>query len=305
MAERIVVALGGHALLKPGQSGAVEEQRANLREALRGVARLARDGHRIALTHGNGPQVGHILTRVRAARGKAYDLPLDVCVAQSQGETGYLILQALEELRIPAVAALTMVSIDPHDPALSKPTKPVGPALSAEEAEELRRRGAAVREDPGRGLRLLVPSPRPKRILGLEPFRSLFEQGVVVVLAGGGGIPVVETPGPPEGVAAVIDKDFVAAELGILLRAGRLLSLTSVERVKLHFREAGETDLERMTPSEAERRLAEGHFHEGTMRPKIEAALRFLGAVPGGCVDISTPERALDAWDGRAGTRIS
>jgi len=306
MRERIVIALGGHALLRPGQLGTIEEQRRNLRDGLRGVAELVRRGHPVAITHGNGPQVGHMLIRAREARGKAYDLPLDVCVAQSQGETGYLIVQALkEQVKTPVVAFVTAVTVDRADPFLLKPTKPVGPALSRSEADDLLRQGLIVAEDPGRGLRRLVPSPRPKRIVGIEPIGTLFENGVVVVAAGGGGIPVVdEGSGALTGIEAVIDKDFVATELAIALRADRLLNLTAVERVKLQFRTPQERDVETLTPEQAARYLAEGQFAEGTMGPKIEGALRFLAANPRGCVDITTPEKTLEAWSGTAGTRI-
>ncbi len=304
--DGVVVALGGHALLDPEGAGTVDDQRKQLREGLRGVAELARRGHRVALTHGNGPQVGHMLIRARAARGQAYDLPLDVCVAQSQGELGYLILQALRELiATPVVAMITMVRVDATDPALKAATKPVGPTMDAAEAAALRRQGVTVDVDPGRGPRRRVPSPLPRAILGLESVRTLYDSGAVVVVGGGGGIPVVEVDGGRlVGIEAVVDKDHVACELALALGADRLLNLTSVERVALHFRTPWETELATLSAAQASAYQAQGHFAPGTMGPKIEAALRFLAANPHGCVDISTPARALDAWEGVAGTRI-
>ncbi|HLF93276.1 MAG TPA: hypothetical protein VJB14_07435 [Planctomycetota bacterium] len=181
MVERLVIALGGHALVRPGQGGTIAEQRANLREALAGVVELIREGHRVLITHGNGPQIGHIMIRAEEARGKAYDLPLDVGVAQSQGETGYLIQRELQRrlasagVDRPVVSLVTQVRVDPGDPRLREPSKPVGPVCDEARAAALRRQGAAVLEDPGRGLRRHVPSPRPVEIVEAGLIAGLFD----------------------------------------------------------------------------------------------------------------------------------
>lgn len=181
MVERLVIALGGHALVRPGQRGTIAEQRANLQEALAGVVELIREGHRVLIVHGNGPQIGHIMIRAEEARGKAYDLPLDVGVAQSQGETGYLIQRELQRrlasagVDRPVVSLVTQVRVDPGDPRLREPSKPVGPVCDEVRAAELRRQGATVLEDPGRGLRRHVPSPRPVEIVEAGLIAGLFD----------------------------------------------------------------------------------------------------------------------------------
>ncbi len=291
-----VVALGGHALVKPGQAGTIQEQRENLAGAIEAILELALRGRPLLLTHGNGPQVGAVLIRSEAARGRAYEIPLDVAVAQTQGETGYLLEQALRRagLARPIATLLTQVRVDP---APCKPGKPVGPVLDTARARELREAGAVVEEDPGRGLRRLVPSPRPLEIPSIPIIARLLDGGVLVIAAGGGGIPI--------GVEAVVDKDFAAAELAAALGAELLLNLTSIDAVRLDFGRRGERPVDRLTSSEARRHHAEGQFAPGTMGPKIEAALRYLEAVPDGTVLITTPERGVDALRGKAGTRVT
>jgi len=310
MPELVVVALGGNALVRAGQRGTLAEQAANLAAGLAVVAELVARGCRALITHGNGPQVGHILLRAEAARGVAYDLPLDACVAQSQGETGYLIAQRLDailrragiDIRVAAVVTRTVV--DPDDPAFRAPTKPIGPFCTADEAEALRQRGVSVIEDAHRGVRRVVPSPAPLRIVEMEAIRTLAGAGAIVIAAGGGGIPVCDTAdGALAGVEAVIDKDATAGLLATELGAARIIDLTSIEYVKAWFGMAQERSLERMSTGEARRYLAEGHFLPGSMQPKIEAAIGFLER-GGREFIVTTPERAVDALDGRAGTHI-
>ncbi len=309
MSERLVIALGGNALIKPGHAGTISEQLATLEASLGGVVELIQEGHRVALTHGNGPQVGNILIRVEEARGKAYDLPLDVCVAQSQGEMGYLIQRSLHNLlRRRGIArsvatVLTQVVVDRQDPHLQAPTKPIGPFYTAAQAEELKRKGYVLTEDAHRGYRRVVPSPVPLRIIEQEVITRLFEDGVIVVAAGGGGIPVAAEDGTLVGIEAVVDKDLASSLLATALRADRLLDLTAVETVKLHFGTPGERPLERMTLAEARHYLAEGHFAPGSMGPKIEAAIAFLER-GGREVIITRPELAAAAFRGQAGTHI-
>ena len=311
MNERILVALGGNALIKTGQWGTVEEQAATLKESLAGVVELIKRGHRLVITHGNGPQVGHILIRMEEARGKAYELPLDVCVAQSQGETGYLIQQSLQQMLHrngidrPVVAMISRVVVDKDDPRMSAPSKPVGPFYTKDQAMDLKARGFHVVEDAHRGYRRVVPSPMPLRILETDVIQRLFDDGVVVIACGGGGIPVsVTADGSLVGVEAVVDKDLTSSVLAGAIGVDTILDLTAVERVKLHFGSPEERDLDTLTVADAKKYLAAGHFAPGSMGPKIEAAINFLEQ-GGGKVIITLPEKALDAWDGRAGTHVS
>lgn len=310
MPETVVVALGGNSLVRPGQLGTIEEQSANLDASLAVVVELARRGSRVLITHGNGPQVGHILIRAEAARGTAYDLPLDICVAQSQGETGYLIEQRLHEMlrrqalagQIAAVVTRTIVSRD--DPAFRAPTKPIGPFFSADEAAALAASGIPVMEDAHRGYRRVVPSPTPVRIAEAEIIRNLIDAGHLIIAAGGGGIPVcVGEDGTLTGVEAVIDKDLSGSLLATELRADRIIDLTAVEYVKTSFGTPDEQIIERMTVAQAKRYKTQGHFAPGSMLPKIEAAIAFLER-GGREFIVTTPERAAAALDGAAGTHI-
>lgn len=311
MPERILVALGGHALVKPGQRGTIEEQAANLRAPLEAVAALIGRGHSVVMTHGNGPQVGHILIRSEQARGAAYELPLDVCVAQSQGEIGYLIQQGLENLvrergitDRPVATILTRTLVDRNDPRMRRPTKPVGPSYAKEEAGALRARGWTLVEEAQRGYRRVVPSPKPIRILETAAIQRLVGSGAVVIAAGGGGVPVARAEdGTLAGVEAVVDKDYASGLLAAAIGVQRMLDLTAVPYVKLDFGSTRERDLIRLSVEEAKRYLAEGHFAPGSMGPKIEAAVQFLKQ-GGREVIIALPDQALQAFEGKAGTHI-
>jgi carbamate kinase len=310
MAEKILVALGGNALIRSGQRGTIEEQRDNLGTALAGLVELIHAGHQIAITHGNGPQIGNILIRTEAAQGQAYELSLDLCGAQSQGEMGYLIQQCLQnllhrrEIDRRVVTVISQVLVDRHDPRLKEATKPIGPFYSPEQAARLREQGYTLVEDAQRGYRRVVPSPRPLRVLEQEVIQQLFEQGVIVIAAGGGGIPVcVSEDGSLVGVEAVIDKDLTSSLLATALRADRWLNLTATEKVKLHFGMAHEKEIDTMSVSQAKHYLAEGHFTPGSMGPKIEAAIGFLER-GGRAVIITLPEQARAALRGQTGTHI-
>jgi carbamate kinase len=310
MAERIVVALGGNALIRPGQRGTIEEQRVTLTNSLAGVVELIRQGYEVILTHGNGPQVGNILLRAEAARDQAYEIPLDVCDAQSQGEMGYLIQQCLQNLlrehgiHRPVATVITQVIVDQTDPRMKKPSKPVGPFCTAKQAEALKAKGFQMAEDSGRGYRRVVPSPMPLKIVEQEIIRKLLDRDVIVIAVGGGGIPVyVSEKGDLVGVEAVIDKDLASSLLAISLKADKLLDLTAVEKVKLHFGTPAEQKLDKLCLEQAKKFLREGHFAPGSMGPKIEAAIQFLES-GGKEVIITLPERALDALQGRTGTHV-
>jgi len=284
----------------------VATQRTSLRRALDFLAEVAAGGAPIAIVHGNGPQVGHALIRSEAGLGRAYEVPLDVCVAQTQGEIGYLIQEALGDLLRTkgigrgVITAITQSVVEVSPDGTGGPMKPVGPFYPSPPPGPF-----PVMEDAGRGYRRTVPSPRPAAIVEATVLRGLFEQGVVVVAAGGGGIPVRRTEdGSLAGVAAVVDKDWAAAILALALGARRILDLTAVDGVKLGFGGAHERDLRRLTPAEARRHLEAGEFHSGSMGPKIEAALHFLEQ-GGSDVIITSPQLAREALNGRAGTRIA
>jgi len=310
MAERILVALGGNALVRAGQRGTIAEQVANLNRALIGIIPLIQRGCQVVITHGNGPQVGHILIRVEAARGQSYDLPLDVCVAQSQGETGYLIQQSLESLlrknRIDrtVVAILCRTVVDKHDPKLANPSKPVGPYYSKEEALALKTQGWFLAEEVPHGFRRVVPSPEPLRIVETKVIQRLFDDDIIVIAVGGGGIPVsAEADGTLQGIEAVVDKDLASSQLAVTIGVERILDLTSVEYAKLHFNSPSEENLQTITVADAKRYLAEGHFAPGSMQPKIEAGVYFLEH-GGREFTITHTEKALDGFEGRTGTHM-
>jgi carbamate kinase len=306
----VVVALGGNAILQPGQQGTFEEQLFNCDVAMRSIADMVADGYQIVLTHGNGPQVGNILIQNERAVPEVSSMPLDVCGAESQGEVGYMLEQRLlshlrrRGRRDAVVTIVTQTVVDPKDAAFDDPTKPVGPFYSAERAKELRlEQGFAMREDAGRGWRRVVPSPDPQEIAPLGAIATLVLSGHVVICSGGGGIPVVRTPaGEFAGVAAVIDKDLCAALLARSLGADMLMILTDVSSVYLDYGGPDQRALDRVKLSEMEAYAQAGHFKAGSMGPKVEAALRFVRS--GGTAVIGSLEDAQSLLHGKAGTRI-
>lgn len=306
-----VVALGGHAFVKPGESGTIREQFANTRAILEGVTELVKLGHQLVLTHGNGPQIGNSLIRNEVARGLVPDIPLGVLVADSEGGMGYMIEQSLLNklrraiIQKPVLTILTQVVIDPADPSLSDPRKPVGPSYSREEADEiLGSHGYPYREDPGRGYRRVVPSPYPLEIVEKDSIRLLLAAGSIVIAAGGGGIPVqVVDDGTLEGVDCVIDKDLASMVLARDIGADVLLMLTAVDRVYLDFGTPHARPLERVTAAEARALLDRGAFAAGSMAPKIRAAVEFVES-GGRAAYVGPAERAVAILDGAIGTRI-
>jgi carbamate kinase len=309
---KILVALGGNAILSHKGKGTAEEQFANVAETCRHLAVLVRNGHRIAITHGNGPQVGDILLAHECAKDMLPPMPLDVCGAESQGMIGYMLQQSMRNefaadgIDLPVVTLLTQTAVDPADPAFAAPSKPIGPFYTAMEAVRIREeRGWAVASDSGRGFRRLVPSPNPVMILEADAIRTLYESGTVVIACGGGGIPVV--PGGSRqyrGVEAVIDKDHSAALLARLIGAEILLVLTDVPGVALNFERPDQKEIAAMNIADAVQYRKEGHFAPGSMEPKIEAAIDFLNA-GGSRVIITRPELTDAAISGLAGTTIT
>ncbi len=309
MARTIVVALGGNAILKQGQSGTAGEQQANTRRAAAGISDLIEQGNTVVVTHGNGPQVGNILIQGEMARQSVPSMPLDICGAKSQGSIGYMLQQALSNelsrrgLCRSVVTVVTQVMVDPGDPAFTKPTKPIGPFYDRREARELSRaRGHVMVEDAGRGWRRVVPSPEPLAIVEAGAIKSLVNEGAVVIAAGGGGIPVVRDHDGLRGVEAVIDKDLAGDLLAREVNADLYVILTDVEAVAVNWGTADQRWLDRITCIEALDLLKEGQFAAGSMEPKMRAAVRY--ASTGKAAVIGCLSRVDDAVHGRAGTWI-
>ena len=297
---RLVVALGGNALLRRGEALTADAQRSHAGEAMAAVAELA-DSHELVVTHGNGPQVG-LLALQASAYADVPAFPLDVLGAESEGMIGYVLEQELQN-RLPdrtAVTVLTQVVVDPADPAFEHPTKPIGPVYSEEQARRLERElGWSVAPD-GEYFRRVVPSPQPLRIVELAAIRLLVESGALVVCAGGGGIPVTDDHGWLRGVEAVIDKDLAAELLARSLGAGFLLMLTDVDAVVRDWGTPEARPIRRTTPAE----LRAQSFASGSMGPKVDAACRFVEAT-GGTAGIGALRNAARIVSGEAGTIVS
>lgn len=303
MGMRVVVALGGNALLRRGEPMSPATQRSNVHLAAASLAELSRAGHQLIVTHGNGPQVG-LLALQAAAQKPDEAFPLDILGAETEGMIGYLIEQELENALPPGARVatlLTQVEVDPTDPAFGSPAKPVGPVYERGEAEALAAvRGWSVAPD-GSKYRRVVPSPAPRHIPDVGIIRMLVDQNVVVICAGGGGIPVVRRPdGSLVGVQAVIDKDHTAGLLAREIGADALLLLTDVDAVYADWGGPAETRINHVTA--AELRLQK--FPPGSMGPKVEAAAEFVDRT-GGIAGIGTLDRALAILEGRSGTQIT
>jgi carbamate kinase len=308
--KTVVVALGGNAILQPGQVGTFEEQLVNVDGATRRIAQMVADGYRVVMTHGNGPQVGNLLIQQEVASKLVAPMPMDVCGAMSQGQIGYMLEQTLQnhlrkrKLAVPVVTLLTQVAVDAKDPAFTRPSKPVGPFYEEAKARTMMlEQGFAMKEDAGRGWRRVVPSPEPVEIVEREAIIDLVNDGVMVVCSGGGGIPVVRgRNGALSGVDAVIDKDLAAMRLAMDVEADILLVLTDVPKVYVDYRGPDERALDTVPLPEMERYAAEGHFKAGSMGPKVDAAMRFVRR--GGEAIIGSLTEVNAALVGKAGTRI-
>ena len=303
MPERLVIALGGNALQSKDSAPTAEAQLEVVRQTARHIAEISGRGYEMAVVHGNGPQVGRILLASETAREVVPPMPFDVCGAMSQGYIGYHIQQAL---KYAVVSITTQVVVDRNDPAFQNPTKPIGGFCSKEEAERLEReKGYVMREDAGRGWRRVVASPLPRRIVEIGAVRLLWDHAIVIT-CGGGGIPVAEAPdGTLEGVAAVIDKDFAAELLAEEVGADALLILTEVEKVAINWGKPDQQDLDHLSLAEAARYVEEGQFGVGSMRPKVEAAMRFVRSDPGKRAIITSLDKCVDALEGKTGTVVT
>ncbi len=311
MGKRIVIALGGNAL---GRN--LSEQMQAVRQTSAAIADLIEDGHEVIITHGNGPQVGMIqdaFALYHRARQGSDVMPLSMCVAMSQGYIGYDLQNQLGEeldrrgIPVHVATVLTQVAVDPNDPAFEHPTKPIGAFMTEEEAKRVfAEKGLDVMEDAGRGWRHVVASPKPQEIIEIDTINALLDGKHAVIAAGGGGIPVIWADDVRlVGAAAVIDKDYAAERLAEQLDADMLIILTAVERIALNYGKENETPLDRVTPEEADRYCAEGHFAPGSMLPKVEACAAFVRSKPGREALITLLEKARDGIAGRTGTRFA
>ena len=309
----LVVAIGGNSLIKDPQHMSVPDQERALADTARSICGIIRDGWHVAIGHGNGPQVGFIMRRSELARHELHEVPLDVCDADTQGAIGYELQQNLanefRELKIDRqpVSIVTQVEVDPTDPAMLNPTKPIGSFMTEAEAKSRAESdGWSVREDAGRGWRRVVASPRPIRIVEERAIKTLLREDFVVITVGGGGIPVVaDEQGNLVGVPAVIDKDFASSLLATLVRADVFMITTGVEKVALNWGQPNQEWLSSLTLAKAKEYLAEGtNFASGSMAPKIEACIQFLEK-GGGEAIITSPDCAEAALAGRAGTRLT
>ena len=305
-----VVALGGNAIIPTKGSGTIEAQRELTSISMRQVAELIISGRKVIITHGNGPIVGNIVERNEAVKGRIPPMPLDVCGADSQGGIGYMIQQSLRnELSVrgvhrEVVTIVSQVVVSEEDEAFEHPTKPIGLFYDKEEADTLaREKGYRMIMDANRGYRRVVPSPRPLEIVEADIIAKLLKLGVVVIAVGGGGIPVVRSGSELVGIEAVIDKDRAAAVLGEMIQAERLVILTSVSEVYVHFGTPNQKALRRIKLAEIKKLHEAGEFPPGSMGPKIEAAIDFLES-GGKRVIISDATMLLDACKGNVGTHI-
>ncbi len=310
MKRKAIVALGGNALIKKDQEGDIHEQFANTREFSRSIVKMINKDWNVVLTHGNGPQVGAILLQNNATADVLPPMPLGVCVAESQGLIGYMIQQCFSNelkkqgLDRPVVTVITQVVVDVDDPSFKNPTKPIGPYYGKDKVERLRKDGYNLKEF-SEGWRIIVPSPDPISVVEGDVVKKMLDEDIIVIAAGGGGMPVVDKPGwGIDGVEAVVDKDLASERLAEGIDAELLFILTNVEKVYINFNKEGEKALDNVSLEEIKRFYNEGHFPEGSMGPKVLAAIRFLEA-GGKKVIISHVERAIDALEGRTGTHIT
>lgn len=307
----IVIAIGGNSLIEDSKHVTVSAQYKAASKTAHHIARLIKEGHKVVIVHGNGPQVGYILLRAEYARKILHTVPLDSCVADTQGAIGYQLQKALgNELNLlgmdlDVATVVTQVLVDDSDPSFSNPTKPIGSFMQKEEAEYHRDNdGWAVVEDAGRGWRRVVASPEPKEIIESGTIRKLIDSGVIVIAAGGGGIPVVrEDDGLLYGREAVVDKDLAAALLAKQIGADMFVISTAVEKVCLNYNKSNEKKLDTITVKEAREYMAEGHFAPGSMLPKMKAITDFVSST-GGLGMITDPAHLYDALYSDAGTKI-
>jgi carbamate kinase len=308
--ERVVIALGGNALLRAGAEDTYEEMYAAARGAAETIADIAAEGWEVVVTHGNGPQVGRILIQQEAAAKHVHPMPLDVCGAESQGQIGYLLQVTIGDvffergMERPVATILTLTRVRAQDPAFRRPSKFIGPFFAEARAKKLaEQHGWVVQPDPHGGWRRVVPSPKPYSIVETPVIARLVADGVIVIASGGGGVPVIEKGPRLIGKEGVVDKDLAAAILAREVSAGVLLILTDVPKVQLGFGSLMPQDIDRLTLEEARRLLKNGEFGSGSMGPKVEAAVHFVES-GGTRAVIGDLTLAREALRGDAGTEI-
>jgi len=308
--KTIVIALGGNAILQPKQQGTAGQQMENVRKTCFQIAYMIEMGHRIILTHGNGPQVGNILIQNNTASAIVPAMPLYICGAQSQGLIGYMMQQQLgnilrdKGIEKPIVTIVSQMVVDKDDPAFKNPSKPVGPFYGEEHARKaMEEMGENWIEDSGRGWRKVVPSPRPKRLVEINAVKELVDSGCVVIANGGGGIPVVENGEELIGIEAVIDKDFGGKRLATELGADIFMILTDVSKVYKNYGKSDQEAIDRIGKEEVKRLQRQGHFKKGSMGPKVEACMLFVES-GGEKAIITSLDTAIEALKGQAGTTI-
>jgi carbamate kinase len=312
--KRIVIALGGNAIKVPQEKGAYEEQLTKIRAACISILKFIREGFEVVLTHGNGPQVGALLVQQEAGISQVPAQPMDVCSAMTQGQLGYILQQALmnelkyHNLNFNVVTMITQVLVDREDPAFIHPSKPVGPFYDRTTKEKYEsERGWQIKQVLPNGeapFRRVVPSPAPIRILEVHALKKVIEAGMIVIAAGGGGIPViVNEQAEFQGFEGVIDKDLAGEKLAEAVAADIFMMLTDVPRVKLFWGTSKEQEVDLLNITEAKKYLREGYFLEGSMAPKVLACIRFIEY--GGAEGIITSlDRAWTAIENREGTHI-
>ena len=309
--DRLLVALGGNAIHPEGIKGTGQEQVQFAKQAARALLPLLQNVPELVLTHGNGPGVGKVLMRQAIASKRVASMPLDICVANSQGGISYVIMQALQNALKSAnvdravTSVICEVEVDPNDPAFLNPQKPLGYFFTEAEAQDLTKEfNWTMREDANRGWRMVVPSPHPKKILNSEIISDLSQQGIIVITGGGGGIPVVtDEEGTLAGVEAVIDKDLTSVLLAQEMGIGQLMILTSIRNVAVNFGTDSQRDLTSVSLEELKQYLKDGQFAAGSMGPKIEAVIAFMDN-GGERAVIAHQEDAFNALCGLAGTEI-
>lgn len=309
MKDKIVVALGGNAL-----GNNPEEQLQLVKNTAKPIVDLIEAGHEVILAHGNGPQVGMInlaMSTAAESSAKTPEMPFPECGAMSQGYIGYHLQNAIREellnrnMDIPVATVITQVVVDKNDPAFSKPTKPIGAFYTKEQADQLiAEKGYTMVEDAGRGYRRVVASPTPVDVAEKATVEALVEKGHIVITVGGGGIPVYREGNRLIGIPAVIDKDFASEKIAEILDADYLIILTAVEKVAINFGKPEEKWLSTLSPEEADKYIAEGHFAPGSMLPKVQAALKFANSKPGRKALITSLEKAKEGIEGTTGTLV-
>lgn len=312
MTQKIVVALGGNAILSKDASAKAQQEA--LRDTARHLVKFIENGDELTISHGNGPQVGNLLLQQQAADSvKNPAMPLDTCVAMTEGSIGYWLQNAMKDvmneknIKKDVVSVVTQVEVDSKDPAFENPTKPIGPFLTKAEADAAKSENpnATFKEDAGRGYRKVVPSPKPIDICEKDVINLLVQNGVITISVGGGGIPVVKKDGQLVGVEAVIDKDFASETLAELIEADTLLILTGVDNVYINYNKPNQEKLERVNVAEMERYIDEDQFAAGSMLPKVQAAIQFVRDNPSRKAVITSLENIQNYIDNGAGTIIT